>query len=104
MSVLERVDSLWRYPVKSMRGEEIEQGFAGFGGIYGDRLFAWQSAARPKEFPWLTARITLDPDTGASSPALLRQVAQAHEGTAGVYGAVLVEGLLRKGDAVELLD
>jgi hypothetical protein len=48
--------------------------------------------------------ITLDPDTGESTPEFLRKVAQAHNGMAGVYGAVLVEGTLRKGDAVELLD
>jgi hypothetical protein len=48
--------------------------------------------------------ITLDPDSGESRPDLLRQVAQAHHGMAGVYGAVLVEGMVRKGDAVELLD
>ncbi len=50
------------------------------------------------------AMITLDPDTGASNPLFLKKVAQVHEGMAGVYGAVLVEGLLRKGDAVELID
>ena len=50
------------------------------------------------------AMITLDPETGKSNPDLLRKVAQAHEGMAGVYGAVLVEGTLRKGDTVELLD
>jgi len=48
--------------------------------------------------------ITLDPDTAEKTPAILKQVAQAHEGMAGVYGAVLVEGTIRKGDAVELLD
>ena len=50
------------------------------------------------------AMITLDPETGKSTPDLLRKVAQAHDGMAGVYGAVLVEGTLRKGDTVELLD
>jgi uncharacterized protein YcbX len=48
--------------------------------------------------------IVLDPDTGEKAPALLKKVAQAHGGMAGVYGAVLVEGTLRKGDSVELLD
>ncbi len=48
--------------------------------------------------------ITLDPDTAEKTPAILKAVAQAHEGTAGVYGAVLVEGMIRKGDSVELLD
>ena len=48
--------------------------------------------------------ITLDPDTGEKAPALLKKVAQAHSGLAGVYGAVLAEGMIRKGDSVEFLD
>jgi uncharacterized protein YcbX len=261
MSIIGKVDSLWRYPVKSMRGEELDELFAGFSGIYGDRLFAFKSSASPKGFPYLTAReqrrllqyrprfrnpdkaarptnlteaesmganplsadfselmvdvktpdgealaiddpalidllrtdidekhrltlmrseramtdcrpvsifslqsarqlaqetgmpmdkrrfranvyvdlavaggfaenefvgrslrigpkavvsvlerdprcmmITLDPDTGEKEPAILKKVAQAHDGMAGVYGAVLVEGTLRKGDPVEVLE
>ena len=56
MSIIGKVDSLWRYPVKSMRGEELDEAFAGFAGIYGDRLFAFKSSASPKGFPYLTAR------------------------------------------------
>jgi len=253
MSIVGKVDSLWRYPVKSMRGEELDEAFAGFSGVYGDRLFAFKSSASPKGFPYLTAReqqrllqyrphfrdpdkaarpinlaeaesmganpvsadpselmvdvetpdgrtlaiddpaltdvvqltlmrseraltdcrpvsifslqsarqlaeetgtsldkrrfranvyvdltsaqgfgenefvgrslrigpkvvvtilerdprcvmITLDPDTGEKTPAILKKVAQAHEGMAGVYGAVMVEGMLHKGDSVELLE
>ena len=261
MSVIGKVDSVWRYPVKSMRGEELDEAFAGFSGVYGDRLFAFKSSASPKGFPYLTAReqrrllqyrphfrypdkaarpinlteaesmganplsadvselivdvetpngktlgiddpdlmdmlrtdidqkhqltlmrseraltdcrpvsifslqsarqlgeetgvpidkrrfranvyvdltsaggfgenefvgrslrigpkvvvsvlerdarcmmITLDPDTGEKEPAILKKVAQAHEGMAGVYGAVMVEGMLHTGDSVELLD
>ena len=261
MSTVGKIDSLWRYPVKSMRGEELDEAFAGFSGIYGDRLFAFKSSASPKGFPYFTAReqtkllqyrprfrypdkaarpvnlseaesmganpvsanpselmidvetpdgrtlaiddpvlmelvrtdidqkhqltlmrseramtdcrpfsmfslqsarqlaeetgtpmdkrrfranvyvdltsaqgfaendyvgrslrigpkvvvtilerdprcmmITLDPDTGEKTPAILKKVAQAHEGMAGVYGAVMVEGMLHKGDSVELLD
>lgn len=48
--------------------------------------------------------ITLDPDTAEKSPAILKAVAQAHEGMAGVYAAVLVEGIIRKGDPVESLN
>jgi uncharacterized protein YcbX len=48
--------------------------------------------------------ITLDPDTGEKTPAILKKVAQAHDGMAGVYGAVMVEGMLHKGDSVEVLD
>jgi uncharacterized protein len=260
MSIVGKVESLWRYPVKSMRGEELDEAFAGFSGIYGDRLFAFKSSASPKGFPYFTAReqtkllqyrprfrypdkaarpvnlseaesvganpvsadplelmidvetpdgrtltiddpalmtmvradidekhqltlmrseramtdcrpfsmfslqsarqlaeetgtpmdkrrfranvyvdltsaqgfaendfvgrslrigpkvvvtilerdprcmmITLDPDTGEKTPAILKKVAQAHDGMAGVYGAVMVEGMLHKGDSVELL-
>src|SRR5947199_10611720 len=48
--------------------------------------------------------ITIDPDTGEKTPAILKKVAQAHDGMAGVYGAVMVEGMLHNGDSVELLD
>ncbi len=255
MSIVGKVESLWRYPVKSMRGEEMDEMFAGYGGVYGDRLFAFESSASPKGFPFFTGRdqrqmiryharfrnpakaarpvnlseaeklspnlnpisadvselmidvetpdgktfpiddpalidhlrsnidgnheltllrsdkaitdcrplsifgvetgvavdkrrfranvyvdltssdgfaedefvgrslrigskatvavlqrdgrcmmITLDPDTAEKTPAILKAVAQAHEGMAGVYGAVLTEGMIRKGDPVELLD
>lgn len=56
MSVVGSVDSLWRYPVKSMRGEELSEAVVGFGGVYGDRLYAFTSDVRPKGFPWLTGR------------------------------------------------
>src|SRR5256885_1321411 len=56
MSVIGKVDSLWRYPVKSMRGEELEEAFAGYPGIYGDRVFAFKSSASPAGFPYFTAR------------------------------------------------
>lgn len=262
MSLIGKIDSLWRYPVKSMRGEELSELFAGYAGVYGDRLFAFASSTAAKGFPFLTGReqrqmiryrprfrhlrkaarpinladaeklspninpvsanaadlmidvetpdgttfaiddpeliehlrvdldenhqltllrsdkamtdcrplsmialqtvkklgeetatsldkrrfraniyldldsadgfaedefvgkslrigakvvvqvlqrdgrcmmITLDPDTAEKSPALLKTVAQAHDGKAGVYAAVLTEGMIRKGDPVELL-
>src|SRR5437762_4936351 len=56
MSVVATVESLWRYPVKSMRGEELDEMFAGYSGVYGDRLFAFKSSASPKGFPYLTGR------------------------------------------------
>jgi uncharacterized protein YcbX len=261
MSVIGKVDSVWRYPVKSMRGEELDEAFAGYPGVYGDRVFAFKSSASPAGFPYFTAReqrrllqyqprfrypekaarpvnfteadkmgacplsadiselmvdietpegktlaiddpalidilrseidekhqltlmrshraltdcrpvsifslqsarqlgeetgvpidkrrfranvyvdltsgggfaendfvgrslrigskvvvsilerdarcviITLDPDTTEKTPEILKKVAQAHEGMAGVYGAVMVEGMLHKGDSVEMLD
>jgi uncharacterized protein YcbX len=261
MSIVGKVESLWRYPVKSMRGEELEEAFAGYPGVYGDRVFAFKSSASPAGFPYFTAReqrrllqyrprfrypdraarpvnlteadsmgagplsadilelmvdietpdgktlaiddpalidmlradvdekhqltllqshramtdcrpvsifslqsarqlsdetetpidkrrfranvyvdltsdnafgenelvsrslkigpkvvvrvlerdprcamITLDPDTSERTPAVLKKVAQAHEGMAGVYGAVLIEGVIHKGDSIEILN
>jgi uncharacterized protein len=260
MSMIGTVESLWRYPVKSMRGEELDEVFAGYAGVYGDRLFAFESSANSEGFPFFTGRdqrqmirykaqfrnpekaarpinladaeksgtnpisakpdelmidvetpdgktfaiddpalidhvragteakhtitllrsekaltdcrpismfavqsakklgeetgvevdkrrfranvyvnlksakgfeenefvgrslrigskvvvavlerdprcmmITLDPDTAEKTPAILKKVAQAHGGFAGVYGAVLAEGMIRKGDPVELI-
>jgi len=56
MKVVGKVESLWRYPVKSMRGEELQEAFVGFPGVYGDRLYAFRSSAAPKGFPYLTGR------------------------------------------------
>lgn len=56
MSIVGRVERLWRYPVKSMRGEAISEGFLGFAGLYGDRLFAFTSSAAPSGFPFFTGR------------------------------------------------
>src|ERR1700682_5198846 len=56
MRLVGQVESVWRYPVKSMRGEELPEAFAGFGGVYGDRVFAFRSSAAPQGFPYLTAR------------------------------------------------
>ena len=48
--------------------------------------------------------ISLDPDTGEHNPEVLRKVVRAHDNFAGVYCAVLVEGMLTEGDSIELLD
>ena len=260
MAIVGTVESLWRYPVKSMRGEEMDELFVGYAGVYGDRLFAFESSVNARGFPFFTGRdqrqmiryrarfrdpekaarpvnlndaekhnanpisadaselmadvetpdgktfaiddpalsehlrlntdrkheltllrsdkaitdcrplsifsvqtaqklgdetgtavdkrrfranvyldlassegfaedqfvgrslrigskvtvavlqrdgrcmmVTLDPDTAEKTPAILKAIAQAHEGMAGVYGAILTEGMIRKGDAVELL-
>lgn len=56
INIIGKVESLWRYPVKSMRGEELREGFIGFSGVFGDRLFAFHSSAGHKGFPFLTGR------------------------------------------------
>ena len=56
MAVVGKVESLWRYPVKSMRGEEITHSYLDFSGVYGDRLCAFHDKSAPREFPFLTGR------------------------------------------------
>lgn len=56
MSTVGVVESLWRYPVKSMRGEELDELYASFAGIYGDRLFAFKSSGARAGLPLLTGR------------------------------------------------
>ena len=56
METIGHVESLWRYPVKSMRGQEIREAFLGFAGVYGDRQYAFRDVAAPKGFPFLTGR------------------------------------------------
>jgi uncharacterized protein YcbX len=51
---LGKVESLWRYPVKSMRGEAVSEAFMSFSGFYGDRRFAIVDSAARKGFPFLT--------------------------------------------------
>lgn len=55
MSKIGTVESVWRYPVKSMLGEELDEIFVGFAGVYGDRLFAFRSSANRVGFPFLSA-------------------------------------------------
>jgi uncharacterized protein YcbX len=56
MTTIGTVESLWRYPVKSMKGEAMTEAFMGFSGFYGDRCFAFKNSAAPVGFPYLTAR------------------------------------------------
>jgi uncharacterized protein YcbX len=46
--------------------------------------------------------ITLDSETAVSSPVVLEKVAREHQGCAGVYAAVLSEGVVRADDPVYL--
>lgn len=65
------VQSLWRFPVKSMGGESIEGGFVSFAGLVGDRCFALVDRAAKPGRDLFTAR---------EHPALLRYSARAAAG------------------------
>ena len=49
------VDALFRYPLKSMRGERLEGAALGWHGLEGDRRLALRRMDDRSGFPWLTA-------------------------------------------------
>ena len=55
MTTVGTIESLWRYPVKSMSGVRGNKVFLGFAGIYGDRCYAFRNSAARKGAPYLTA-------------------------------------------------
>lgn len=57
MTTIGIVESLWRYPVKSMRGEAMTKIFMGFSGFYGDRCYAFKNSSARKGFPYLSATV-----------------------------------------------
>lgn len=137
MTTIGSVESLWRYPVKSMRGAEMPEVFMGFSGIYGDRGYAFKNSAARKGFPYLNANVQQQmllylpqfrhPERASKPPNL----AEAEGIAPGVTPAngdaedmvldivtpsgeivsiddpklikLLVEGLLKKDDSIELV-
>lgn len=57
MTTIGTVESLWRYPIKSMSGEAMTEVFMGFSGFYGDRCFAFKNSSARKGFPYLNATV-----------------------------------------------
>jgi uncharacterized protein YcbX len=51
-----QIQSIWRFPVKSMRGESIDSCQIYWYGIEGDRRYAFVRGDTNSNFPWLTAR------------------------------------------------
>jgi uncharacterized protein YcbX len=50
------LETICRYPVKSMAGEELAEVFVGFAGLMGDRTYAFIRTPGPRGFPWHTGR------------------------------------------------
>jgi len=51
MTVLGKIEKVWRYPVKGMQGEEISEVFTGFGGVMGARVYGVINTAGEKGSP-----------------------------------------------------
>jgi len=49
------IQALYRYPVKSMAGEQLDTANLGWHGLDGDRRFAFRRIQDQSGFPWLTA-------------------------------------------------
>src|SRR5712675_2191932 len=64
------VEAIFRYPVKSMRGERLEAADLGWHGLDGDRRLAFRRIDDRSGFPWLTA---------SKLPDLLRFAPHRHE-------------------------
>jgi uncharacterized protein YcbX len=50
-----QVEAIFRYPVKSMRGERLDVANLGWHGLEGDRRLALRRVGYRSDFPWLTA-------------------------------------------------
>ncbi len=74
---LARIQELWVYPVKSMRGVPMDEAFVSLNGIYGDRRYAFVQSQRASTdgFPWLTGRE--QPRMITYQPRLVRQPTRA---------------------------
>ena len=56
MKKIGTIESTWRYPVKSMQGEQVDDVFVAYTGVMGDRVYAVRSSKASPEFPWHTNR------------------------------------------------
>src|SRR3954465_9630448 len=52
---LGQIEAIFRYPVKSMRGEALQACALGWHGLEGDRRFAFRRLGQRGGFPWLSA-------------------------------------------------
>jgi uncharacterized protein YcbX len=50
-----QIEAIFRYPVKSMRGESLAAATLGWHGLDGDRRLAFRRLDAQSDFPWLTA-------------------------------------------------
>jgi uncharacterized protein len=50
------VEAIYRFPVKAMGGESLQEAELGWFGVPGDRRYAFVQSDHPGHFPWLTIR------------------------------------------------
>lgn len=104
-----QIEALYRYPVKSMRGEPLDAVALGWHGVDGDRRLAFRRVDERRGFPWLSAGKL--PDLIAFTPlrrdpdgALPTHVRTPDGEEVAVFGDALAADVGRRhGAAVEMM-
>lgn len=110
-AVVGRVAALYRYPVKSMRGERIAESPVYWHGLAGDRRYAFVRGGNTSRFPWLTGREVPDllryapyfAEAGDPTQAPLRVLSPDGADFAVEDAALRDELAARYGNAVQLI-
>jgi hypothetical protein len=103
------IEALFRYPVKSMRGERLAAAALGWHGVEGDRRLALRRLEERGGFPWLTAGklpelIHYTPVREEDGHALPTHVRTPQGETLPIFGEALAEDIGRRhGTAVQML-
>lgn len=105
------IEAIFRYPVKSMRGEPLEAATLGWHGLDGDRRFAFRRLDERGAFPWLTASklpelilFTPQPSEAGNGDALPTHVLTPEGESMPVLGKALAADVGRRyGSPVEMM-
>jgi len=108
---LGQVEAIFRYPVKSMRGEPLDAAALGWHGLEGDRRLALRRLDERGGFPWLTAsklpdliRFTPRRREDGSGDALPTHVLTPEGEELPVFGEALAEEIGRRhGSPVQMM-
>ncbi|MBI2765206.1 MAG: MOSC domain-containing protein [Chloroflexi bacterium] len=94
MTVVGRISSIHRYPVKSMGGERLAVAPLTLQGILGDRMYAFVQAGSRSVFPWFTGR---------EAPSILSYSARMVPGERPAFDVQTPAGAVMEAGSPELL-
>jgi uncharacterized protein len=106
-----QIEAIFRYPIKSMRGEPLESAALGWHGIESDRRLAFRRLDERGGFPWLTASTLPElvlftprrPESG-NGDALPTHVLTPDRQALPVFGQALASEITRRsGSPVEMM-
>lgn len=83
MTLIGHITEIKRYPVKSMRGEDLKEIFVNYSGLTGDRIYAFINPEKKDNFPWHSARqqheLILYTPHFRHAPSTTKQYPEQHE-------------------------